>query len=70
MLNHQDLDSLAELINLRQVGKFTPNLDYQEIFSLERLNQNLNYQHLIYPYVRLNNYKNTTSKLYLDIFKG
>ena len=63
MLNHQDLNSLTELINLRQVGKFTPNLDYQEIFSLEKLNQNLNYQNLIYPYVRLNNYKNTTSKL-------
>lgn len=63
MLSHQDLKSLTELINLRQVSKFTPNLDYKEIFSLEKLNHNLNYQHLIYPYLRVNNYKNTTSKL-------
>ncbi len=63
MLSHQDLKSLTELINLRQVSKFTPNLDCKEIFSLEKLNHNLNYQHLIYPYLRVNNYKNTTSKL-------
>lgn len=63
MLNQQDLKNLTDLISLRRVGKFIPNLDCQEIFSLEKLNHNLNYQSLIYPYVRLNNYKNTTSKL-------
>jgi ribosomal protein L16 Arg81 hydroxylase len=63
MLNHQDYNSLKEIIDLRRVGKFMPSFDCKNIFSLGKLNYNLNYQNLIYPYLRVNNYKNTTSKL-------
>ena len=63
MLNNNDSDELSNLIVSRKLGKLKVSLDCEEIYSLDKLNYHLNYQNLIYPYVRLNNHKNTTSRL-------
>ena len=54
---NNDSDELSNLIVSRKLGKLKVSLDCEEIYSLDKLNYHLNYQNLIYPYVRLNNHK-------------
>lgn len=63
MLAEQDLSTLIGLLNDNEVVKFKFDSNYQSIYSLDRMNYDLNFQNLVYPYVRLNNHKNTTSRL-------
>ena len=63
MLTEKDISVLIDFLNSNEVVKFQFDENYQSIYSLEKMNDDLNYQNLVYPYVRLNNYKNTTSRL-------
>ena len=43
---------------LNEIHKFKFEEDYKKIYSLDQMNSDINFQNLVYPYIRLNNHKN------------
>jgi len=56
-------NELKETLKNREVKKITLNKEIvTNLFTIEKLNRHLNNSLLIYPYVSVNNFNNTTSK--------
>ena len=63
MLVEKDLNKLIRILNVNEIHKFKFEEDYKKIYSLDQMNSDINFQNLVYPYIRLNNHKNTTTRL-------